>query len=52
VDVDVTLVAFVVDEPVVEGLALVDNFVEVDIFELVVTVVFETEVVDDAPGIH
>ena len=53
--VDVALVVFVVEEPVVERLALVDTLVEVDIFELDVTDVFEAEVVDDAepaPGMH
>lgn len=48
-----TLVSFVVEEPEVDALAEVDTGGEV--FELVVTDVFETEVVDDAedaPGMH
>ena len=52
---DVTLVTFVVEVPVVEILALVDTLVEVEIFELDVTDVFEAEVVDEAeaaPGMH
>jgi hypothetical protein len=50
VEVDVTLVTLVVEEPVV-----VDTLVEVEIFELDITDVFEAEVVDDAeaaPGMH
>ena len=53
--VDVALVGFIVEEPVVERLALVDTLVEVEIFELDVTDVFEAEVVDEAeaaPGMH
>jgi hypothetical protein len=52
--VDVALVGFVVEEPV-ERVALVDTLVEVEIFELDVTDVFEAEVVDEAeaaPGMH
>jgi hypothetical protein len=51
----VVVVGFVVEEPVVERVVLVDNLVEVDIFELDVTVIFEAEVADDgedAPGVH
>jgi hypothetical protein len=41
--VDVALVGFVVEEP-----AVVDTLVEVDVFELDATDVFEAEVVEDA----
>jgi hypothetical protein len=52
----VVVVDFVVEEPVVARVALVDTLVAVDIFELDVAVVFEAaEVADDAedaPGMH